>query len=56
MTDDLRLRLLKYHGRDPFLIELRSFVRYGGVLSPRQVAKAERHLTAAAVAAGVDRG
>ena len=45
MTDDLRLRLLRYHGRDPFLREMRDYVRYGGELTPRQVAKAERHLT-----------
>ena len=56
MTDDLKRRLLRYLGRDPFLREMRDFVRYGGILSPRQVVKAERHLTAAAVAAGVDRG
>ena len=56
MTDDLTRRLLRYHGRDPLLQKLRNWVRFGGELTKREIAEAERHLTAAAVAAGVDRG
>lgn len=48
MDNDLRLRLLRYHGRDTFLREMRDFVRYGGELTPAQARKAERHLVASA--------
>lgn len=42
--DDLEKGLLRYLGRDQYLRDLRSFVRYGGKLSPTQRAKALRHL------------
>lgn len=46
MDDDLKRCLLRYHGRDAFLREMREVVRYGGELTPAQVRKAERHLLA----------
>lgn len=42
--DDLEKACIKYLGRDPFLIEMRGYCRYGGRLSAGQRAAVLRHL------------